>query len=170
MTYPSPRGAVRSVGRLIRAGRVHPADVLVVAQGVAIAGLAWPGRGRWRLPALVGKAAALGFVAGSGLAATGLRTLGPDVTPFVDPVREATLRTRGPYRYSRNPVYAGVLVASWGLAVLRRRPEPLVAAAALSGVLHLKVRVEERHLRARFGEQYAAYAARTPRLLGPPHA
>jgi len=80
----------------------------------------------------------------------------------------ARLQTAGPYEISRNPVYAGLLVAGAAVAVLRRRPEPLVAFAALAAVLHVKSGVEEARLRDRFGDEYAVYAARTPRLIGLP--
>ncbi|UNX56261.1 hypothetical protein MF406_08730 [Georgenia sp. TF02-10] len=51
------------------------------------------------------------------------------------------------------------------MAVLRRRPGPLLAALALTAVLTAKSRAEEAALAARFGDAYRSYAARTPRLL-----
>jgi protein-S-isoprenylcysteine O-methyltransferase Ste14 len=144
------------------------ADALVVAQGLAMAGLLWPGRGRWHLPRVV-RTAALGVTAGGtafGLA--GLAQLGRHATPRVEPREGAPLRTGGLYAVSRNPVYAGLLVGAGGFALLRRRREPLLAVAGLAAVLHLKVLLEERRLRARFGPEYSAYARRTPRLIGLP--
>ena len=75
------------------------------------------------------------------------------------------LRTDGPYAIVRHPVYAGLLLGTTGIAVLRARPEPLFAVAALAGLLHLKAGYEEGLLRARFGAAYDAYAARVPRLV-----
>ncbi|WP_158220941.1 isoprenylcysteine carboxylmethyltransferase family protein [Kineosporia sp. R_H_3] len=144
------------------------ADLLVLAQGLAAAGLLWPGRARWRLPRPVTVACMAAGVAGTALAEEGVRFLGRDLTPFVDPKDGAHLQTAGPYEISRNPVYAGLLVAGAAFAVLRRRPEPLVAFAALAAVLHVKSGVEEQRLRDRFGEEYEVYAARTPRLVGLP--
>jgi protein-S-isoprenylcysteine O-methyltransferase Ste14 len=148
--------------------RTDPADALVIAQGLAIAGLLWPGRSRWRLPRVVRRGALAVTLAGAALGGAGLRELGSGATPRVEPPEGAPLRTRGLYAVSRNPVYAGLLVAGAGFAVLRRRGEPLLAAAALAGVLHLKVGIEERRLRARFGQQYDRYTERTPRLVGLP--
>lgn len=142
------------------------ATALVVAQTVTAAGLAWPGRALWRLPRPVTALALLAGAAGAALSGAGLRHLGRDLTPFVDPKPGAALRTSGPYAISRNPVYAGLLAGSAGLAVLRRRPEPLIAFAALATVLHVKSGVEEGRLRARFDGVYDAYVASTPRLLG----
>lgn len=133
-----------------------------------MAALLWPGRPRWSLPVPV-TALAAGLIASGGvLAEEGLRSLGGEASPFVEPRHGARLRTDGPYEISRNPVYAGLVVAATGLAVLRRRPEPLVAAAALAAVLHVKAGAEERRLHERFGEEYDAYARRTPRLIGMP--
>src|SRR5664279_789065 len=143
-------------------------DGLVAAQFLAAAGLAWPGLVRWRLPRPVLALAVLVGAAGTALAEEGARFLGRDLTPFVEPRGQARLQTAGPYEISRNPVYAGLLAVAAAVAVLRRRPEPLVAFAALSVVLHVKVAVEERRLEDRFGVAYQEYAARTPRLVGLP--
>lgn len=148
--------------------RLRRTDVLPAAQGLCLAALAWPGGARWTLPApAVGGALAL-VLAGAALVEEGVRFLGRDLTPFVDPVDGARLRTDGPFEISRNPVYAGLLLAGTGVAVLRRRPEPLAALVGLSAVLHVKAMVEEDRLRERFGARYDAYARRTPRLLGLP--
>jgi protein-S-isoprenylcysteine O-methyltransferase Ste14 len=147
---------------------MHPTDALVAAQFVTAAGLLWPGRARWPLPRGVRGAAGAAMLGGAALSGAGVRELGSDLTPFVDPRRGAALRTGGAFGLSRNPVYAGLLLAATGFAVLRRRPEPVLAATALTMVLQVKMGVEETRLRARFGDEYAAYAARTPRLLGLP--
>lgn len=144
------------------------AEALVLAQVLAAAGLAWPGRPRWRLPAPAAVLAVLTGAAGTALAVEGLRFLGRDVTPFVEPRPGARLQTTGPYAFSRNPVYGGLLLAAAAAAALRRRPEPLVAAGLLGVVFHLKVMAEERRLQERFGDAYTEYRRRTPRLIGPP--
>jgi protein-S-isoprenylcysteine O-methyltransferase Ste14 len=143
-----------------------PRSLLIVgAQSLALAALAWPGSARWRLHPVVAVAAGAAAVAGAGVAIAAGTRLGADLTPLVEPRPGARLHTDGLYRFSRNPLYAGVLPSSAGVAVLRRRPEPLVAVAALSVIFHVKVGVEESRLRARFGSEYEAYAARTGRLL-----
>ena len=147
---------------------MKPADVVVTAQAVAMAGLLWPGRPRWRLSALATAGAAAATAAGAALGLAGLGAQGRHLTPSVEPQAGAPLLTAGPYRLSRNPVYAGLLAGAAGFAVLRRRVEPLVAYTALAVVLHVKTGMEEKALHARFGADYDAYAARTPRLLGLP--
>ncbi len=148
-----------------RPGRLERSDLLVAAQLTALAGLARPGRPRWPLPALVRLGASAAVAVGAALAVASGARLGGDLTPRVDPPAGARLRTDGPYALVRHPLYAGLLAAAAGVAVLRRRPEPLVALGVLSGVLHLKAGTEERRLEARFGAAYRDYAARTPRLV-----
>ncbi|WP_225753601.1 isoprenylcysteine carboxylmethyltransferase family protein [Actinotalea sp. Marseille-Q4924] len=141
---------------------------LITAQAVALAALAWPGRARWALPAPVTTTAVLAGAAGGALAVAGLAPHGTSITPRVEPPSGSGLHTGGAYGVSRHPIYAGLLVAGGAVAVLRRRPEPLVAWAALVAVLDTKTRREERHLLERFGSVYARYRERTPRLLGLP--
>lgn len=145
-------------------------DRLVVAQALALLGVGWPGRPRWRASRPVTAVALAVTAAGAGLAAAGAVPHGGLLTPAVTPPRDATLLTTGPYALRRNPIYAGLLVASAGVATLRRRPEPLLAWAALLVVLTAKVRLEEVRLTERFGADYRAYARRAPRFVGPVHA
>lgn len=143
------------------------ADRIVAAQALALAALAWPGRPRWTLPAAAAVPAVAALAGGCALSAAAAATHGARLTPRVEPPHDAELFTTGPYRVSRHPMYAGLLLGAAGFAVLRRRPEPLVAWGALLGVLVVKTSREERRLAARF-DQYAQYRARTPRFVGRP--
>lgn len=141
-------------------------DGIVVAQAVALAALAWPGRSQWSLPPAATACAVAATASGSVLAVLGALPHGGRLTPRVEPPADAELLRDGSYAISRNPIYTGLLVAGVGWAVLRRRPEPLVAWAALAVVLSVKVRHEERRLLPRFGPAYADYLRTTPRFLG----
>jgi protein-S-isoprenylcysteine O-methyltransferase Ste14 len=73
---------------------------------------------------------------------------------------------RGLYRYSRNPMYLGVLTVILGWAVLYRSAS--VAAYALVVALWFHsfvVLYEERRLRELFGREYERYCAEVPRWL-----
>ena len=144
------------------------ADRIVVAQALALGGLGWPGRPLWSLPAAATGVATAACAAGGGLALLGACAQGARLTPRVEPPADAVLLDTGPYAVSRHPIYAGLLAAAAGVAVLRRRPEPLVALAALTAVLWAKTGREEVRLRSRFGTAYEDYRRRTPRLLGLP--
>lgn len=146
--------------------RIDRADRIVVAQAVALAALAWPGRTRWSLPAPVTRTAAIATASGLALAVWGVRPHGSRLTPRVAPPPDQPLLRSGPYAISRNPIYAGLLLAGAGWALLRRRPEPLLAWAASTVVLSVKVRREEARLGERFGAPYEDYRRSTPRFLG----
>lgn len=71
----------------------------------------------------------------------------------------------GPYRWTRNPMYAGHLLFLSGLALSTRSP----LATGLLG-WHVRwfadrVRRDEQRLHERFGAAYDEYRARTPRWI-----
>lgn len=71
----------------------------------------------------------------------------------------------GPYRRTRNPLYLGTLLHTFGVALVM----PVSGAVLTVALLWLyQVRLalaEEPFLTARFGEPYRAYALRVPRFL-----
>ena len=75
------------------------------------------------------------------------------------------LVTDGLNRFSRNPVYLGIMtfLAGGFLAA----PGPLTAVAVIVSFMGLTIiiRQEERYLRGRFGAQYDAYARRVRRWI-----
>ena len=73
------------------------------------------------------------------------------------------------YRYSRNPMYLGVLTVLFGEALLFGSLRLLYYAAAVWTVFHLIVlAVEEPFLRRTKGEGYLQYCRRTSRWFGRP--
>lgn len=112
-------------------------------------------------------AVAIAFViAGAGIAAAGVRAFHRARTT-VNPTRPdtaSTLVTHGIYRYTRNPMYLGFVLALLGWAVW------LSHAAAFAGPLvfvllmsRLQIIPEERALARRFGNEFAAYRSRVRR-------
>lgn len=104
--------------------------------------------------------------AGLGLAFRGSRLfarIGTNIRTFDEPT---TLVTTGPFVWTRNPMYLGfvALLAGFGVALGALFPLALPAAFALIAD-RWYIPFEERALKAKFGDSYAAYAARTRRWL-----
>jgi|SRR5579863_169048 len=75
--------------------------------------------------------------------------------------------TQGPYRFSRNPMYLGVLLAVFGQALVFRSLAIARYGVLLWLIFHLVVVVlEEPHLRKERGVVYEEYCRHVPRWLG----
>jgi len=72
----------------------------------------------------------------------------------------------GPFRYCRNPMALGTILAYLGLAIARATPGGIFSVILLGGLLLLyDKRVEERELEERFGEPYLEYKRDVPFIL-----
>jgi len=75
----------------------------------------------------------------------------------------------GPYRFSRNPMYLGVLLVVFGqAAILASLPVALYGACLWLAFHIVVVGLEEPHLRATQGTAYADYCRGVPRWFGWP--
>ena len=72
----------------------------------------------------------------------------------------------GPYRFVRNPIYAGMfgMLVATGLAVTQWIPLLLAIVLFIAGT-YIRVRSEERLLREAFGSEFEAYARDVPALI-----
>lgn len=78
------------------------------------------------------------------------------------------LVARGLYRFVRNPMYVGVLLAIFGQALWFGSAATLCYALAVVLFFHLFVIIyEEPTLRRKFGGSYEAYCKTVPRCLNP---
>jgi protein-S-isoprenylcysteine O-methyltransferase Ste14 len=79
--------------------------------------------------------------------------------------QDHTLRTDGPYRVTRHPIYTGMLGMLVGTALLGGVGRWAVVLAV--GVVYaaVKIRAEERLLGAEFPEDYPRYRERVPQLV-----
>src|SRR5262245_18086848 len=76
------------------------------------------------------------------------------------------LVVRGLYRYSRNPMYVGVLTVILGWSAIFRSTAVTLYALVIGVFFQTFVMVyEEPHLRAAFGGEYEAYRARVGRWI-----
>jgi protein-S-isoprenylcysteine O-methyltransferase Ste14 len=77
---------------------------------------------------------------------------------------------RGLYRYTRNPMYVGVLTAILGWALIFKSSTLVFYGLCVGACFHLfVVFYEERRLRRLFGSEYDDYCARVGRWLPRPH-
>jgi protein-S-isoprenylcysteine O-methyltransferase Ste14 len=124
----------------------------------------------WR-PWPIDVAFAVAAVVGGLIVVAGIALAAPGFLPFASVqqlygVKRGGLITGGPYRYSRNPQYAGLGIALVGVAVIARSAIALLVVAMYWVAIRTWIVVEEEHLDAAFGAQYAAYRQRAPRFLG----
>ena len=74
----------------------------------------------------------------------------------------ARLVIRGPFRYTRNPIYLGYTVLTMGAGIYGDSLWIIFASLAAAVATHLYViRKEEMHLLARFGYEFERYCRRT---------
>ena len=83
----------------------------------------------------------------------------------IDPPK--TLVVRGPYRWTRNPIYVAVTSVIVGECLLTGSTSLWQYALAVFAGFNLFVMLyEEPVLREKFGDQYRQYCARVPRWIG----
>ena len=74
------------------------------------------------------------------------------------------LVTSGPYRFVRHPIYAGLLFFVWAGIASQATPLSVGLGILASAATAVRILAEERLVTARY-PQYAAYAARTKRVI-----
>lgn len=131
-------------------GLVGVQAALIVAILLVPVGDAWP-----LPPAAEALSTALTW-GGIGLLVWAILVFGRGVTPSPLPSQKAQLRTRGPYRWIRHPMYTGVIMLMTGSVLDRRSWLAAALWVALVGFLVAKARWEEQRL-AEIYPDYASY-------------
>lgn len=75
------------------------------------------------------------------------------------------LLTEGPFAYSRNPIYIGIIVAYLGLTIIIGSLWPLLTLIPLAWYFDRMARREEDYLEATFGEEFREYRSEVRRWL-----
>lgn len=87
----------------------------------------------------------------------------------IDPLHPAAaskLVSGGVFRLTRNPMYLGMALVLAGLAVrLGDGGSALLVAGFVAWITRFQIAPEERAMRANFGDQFEAYAARVRRWI-----
>lgn len=129
----------------------------------ALPGRLWPADPGWPWRWLVAAVPIGGAVLLALAAERSFRAVGTDVRPW----RPSTALARsGPYRFTRNPMYLGLVLLLVGIAVGSDGPWLLLQAPLLALVLQQGVIVrEEAYLERKFGKDYQRYREQVRRWL-----
>lgn len=91
------------------------------------------------------------------------RKLGTNPRPGA---RAKLLVTNGVFRYTRNPMYIGLITMLIGVSILLGTVSPLIVIPIIFAILHTGfVLREEKWMEEWFGESYIEYKSRTPRWI-----
>ena len=143
---------------------IPPPVIALTLIGLAFALEFWllPGLPQYPLPVL----GVLLMVPGILLAFSALFGFRREKTTFVPHGEPTTLVILGPYRWTRNPMYVGLLTALAGFAVFLGKPLLYAAPVALFLVLdRVFIPYEEAKLIRLFGESYREYLSQVRRWL-----
>jgi len=139
--------------------------VLVYLAGVAVEYATRPHSFAKTVPWL-SIAGAVVFAVGVAMAAWGWVTFRKARTTTVPGEVSSQLVTWGPYRFTRNPMYVGLVVAYLGEALILRQIWPIfLLPLVVVYVNWVVIPVEERKLTEVFSGEYKRYQARTRRWL-----
>jgi protein-S-isoprenylcysteine O-methyltransferase Ste14 len=118
----------------------------------------------WSLPIRIAGGVALALGLAIDLwAVVVFRHAGEDPNPMKP---TGALTFRGPYRFTRNPMYLGLALVHAGLAFLGNALWPLLMLVPVIWVIRRQViDREERYLETKFGAQYREYRANVRRWL-----
>lgn len=103
---------------------------------------------------------------GAVIAGWGLGIFWKARTTTVPGQASAQLVMRGPYRFTRNPMYVGLTLVYLGEAGLMKQVWPIIVLPLMLAYLNwIVIPVEEAKLREVFGNQYEEYRTRVRRWI-----
>ena len=154
-----PAGRPAKLDRRARWGMVF----IAVAYPLVWQGNFWTrSPGPWRIITSI-----LLFAAASALSWTSTRVLGRQWRLDAGLNADHELVRSGPYRLIRHPIYTSMLCMLLGTGVLLVTPLTLLLPSLLLLALgtEIRVRVEEKLLAARFGDEFLEYRRRVPAYI-----
>lgn len=104
-------------------------------------------------------------VVGLGIVVSGLLTMRRIDKSPTHSDEPAELLTDGPFKYSRNPLYLGLIVSYLGLTALLNSVWPLIPLIALVWYFDRMAKREEAYLEAKFGQEFREYRENVRRWL-----
>jgi protein-S-isoprenylcysteine O-methyltransferase len=149
-----------------RAGRSSAGLILVAIFTALVSLRLYDSLGWATLPAADIELGLLLMLVGIALRQWAIAVLGRFFSPRVRVLEEHRVVEAGPYRWVRHPSYTGLILTMAGAGLAGGSWEGLLTMLLLAALaLGWRIRVEERFLLEQLGPAYAAYAARTKRLL-----
>ena len=114
------------------------------------------------VPNIVGLAL---FVVGLTVALTAVGTLRRFYSSTLVTRQDHQLITHGVYRFTRHPIYLGVIIICIGVPVYASSLYGLLTMSALVPIFLNRIRIEERLLTEEFGDAYRMYTEATSKLI-----
>ncbi|MEE3372101.1 MAG: isoprenylcysteine carboxylmethyltransferase family protein [Planctomycetota bacterium] len=105
------------------------------------------------------------FFLGLAVATIGQITLWKNYSGTVVIREDHQLVTHGLYRFTRNPMYLGVISALIGLPMFASSLHGVLTMSVLVPIFLVRIRLEEKLLTEEFQEQYQEYKSTTKRLI-----
>jgi protein-S-isoprenylcysteine O-methyltransferase Ste14 len=156
-------------GQILRAGLAALLFIVLLGQAIVVAvspeWRAAPPNGRAALPRSIAALGATMMFGGSLLLIAAQINLGRAWRIGIDHNAKPGLVTGGLYRFCRNPIYLGMLIAIAGYALLVPTPLSIALLAGTYIGIRLQIAAEEKYLARAYGAEYVAYARRVGRLL-----
>ena len=92
------------------------------------------------------------------------RSFQPDQFSLHAEPKEGQLLLRGPYQFIRHPMYAAALLLIWSGIWGHISPVNLVIGVIVTGIIAVRIVIEEQYLRTRYPD-YVAYSYRTKPII-----
>jgi protein-S-isoprenylcysteine O-methyltransferase Ste14 len=105
------------------------------------------------------------FVAGLTIALVAVFTLRRFYSSSLTIREDHQLITHGIYRFTRHPVYFGVLIAIMGMPVYAQSLYGFLVLSLLIPIFLIRIRMEEEMLTEEFGDAYRTYRETTRKLI-----
>lgn len=120
---------------------------------------------QWRLsfPSNVDLVHLVLAVAGVVIIVIAMLQLNKNLSPFPTPKKDSALVTNGLFRYSRHPIYTGIIITFLFLSFYLNSGYKLIISCLLIILFYFKSRYEEEGLEKRF-PSYKSYKASTGRF------
>jgi len=143
----------------ILSGIIWLADIVVCVLDIVILQ-----HGRYNLT-YVGIAGVALFIAGLGLYEIARRTLGKFFTGAVRILPEHKLIISGPYSLIRHPIYLGEILFEFSIPMIANSLYGFIIMLVIIPILLNRIRIEEKILVSKFGQEYLEYSHKTKKLI-----